>query len=411
MDAQDDLSALRIDRAPRREGRPWVKWVVVLVLAVAVAAGSWSWFSRERPIEVEVATVTERAGRHPGGRAERLGLRHRAAPSDGLVENHRQGRRGERRGRHGRDGRPGARAARRLDRAGRAGAGGGAGRRRRASAVAENEVRLAQAQRHLTRRRGSCSQTGSRRSRTSTRRSADVDVDRGAHRRATRADQRWPSGRSRCSRPSSTTRDPRAVQRRRDLEGRAAGRDGVAGVGRRRLHAHRHLHDRRHAARSRSRSTSTRATSTASRPASTSRAVLDAYPDWQIPGARHHDRPDRRSAEGDGARAHRLQAARPAHPAGHGRQGDVPARSDAVKRRAAAAARRTLVPKAGDQDRQRNTSFVFVVTRRRRGAARRASRRHRRRPRRGARRACMPAIASCSRRRTDSTKACNVIVK
>ncbi len=60
MDAQDDLSALRIDRAPRREGRPWVKWVVVLVLAVAVAAGSWSWFSRERPIEVEVASVTVR---------------------------------------------------------------------------------------------------------------------------------------------------------------------------------------------------------------------------------------------------------------------------------------------------------------------------------------------------------------
>ncbi|HTM30632.1 MAG TPA: efflux RND transporter periplasmic adaptor subunit [Vicinamibacterales bacterium] len=60
MDAQDDLSALRIDRAPRREGRPWVKWVVLLVLAVAAGAGSWSWFSRERPIEVEVASVTVR---------------------------------------------------------------------------------------------------------------------------------------------------------------------------------------------------------------------------------------------------------------------------------------------------------------------------------------------------------------
>jgi HlyD family secretion protein len=60
MDAQDDLSALRIDRAPRREGRPWVKWVVLLVLAVAAAAGGWSWFSRERPIEVEVASVTVR---------------------------------------------------------------------------------------------------------------------------------------------------------------------------------------------------------------------------------------------------------------------------------------------------------------------------------------------------------------
>ena len=60
MDAQDDLSALRIDRAPQREGRPWVKWVVLLVLIVAAAAGSWSWFSRDRPIEVEVASVTVR---------------------------------------------------------------------------------------------------------------------------------------------------------------------------------------------------------------------------------------------------------------------------------------------------------------------------------------------------------------
>ncbi len=60
MDAQDDLSALRIDRAPRREGRSWVKWVVLLVLVVAAAAGSWNWFSRERPIEVEVASVTVR---------------------------------------------------------------------------------------------------------------------------------------------------------------------------------------------------------------------------------------------------------------------------------------------------------------------------------------------------------------
>jgi RND family efflux transporter MFP subunit len=60
MDAQDDLSALRIDRAPRRDGRPWVKWVVLLVLVIGAAAGGWSWFSRERPIEVEVASVTVR---------------------------------------------------------------------------------------------------------------------------------------------------------------------------------------------------------------------------------------------------------------------------------------------------------------------------------------------------------------
>ena len=56
-------------------------------------------------------------------------------------------------------------------------------------------------------------------------------------------------------------------------------------------------------------------------------AVLDAYPDWQIPADGDRGGADRGSPEGDGARAHRLQAARSAHPARHGREGDVPARS------------------------------------------------------------------------------------
>ena len=55
-------------------------------------------------------------------------------------------------------------------------------------------------------------------------------------------------------------------------------------------------------------------------------AVLDAYPDWQIPAHGDHDGADGRSAEGDGAGPHRLQRARSAHPARHGRQGHVPAR-------------------------------------------------------------------------------------
>ena len=36
-------------------------------------------------------------------------------------------------------------------------------------------------------------------------------------------------------------------------------------------------------------------------------AVLDAYPDWQIPGQGHHHGADGRSAEGHGAGAHRLR--------------------------------------------------------------------------------------------------------
>jgi RND family efflux transporter MFP subunit len=58
----DDLSALRIEREPldARGGR-WVKWVVLLVVLGAAGGGAWFWLTRERPVEVEVATVSERA--------------------------------------------------------------------------------------------------------------------------------------------------------------------------------------------------------------------------------------------------------------------------------------------------------------------------------------------------------------
>lgn len=58
----DDLSALRIEREPLRSGeRRWVKWVVLLVVLAAAGAGAWAWLQRERPLEVETATVSERA--------------------------------------------------------------------------------------------------------------------------------------------------------------------------------------------------------------------------------------------------------------------------------------------------------------------------------------------------------------
>ena len=61
-DSTDDLSALRIEREPMRaESRGWVKWVMLLVIIVGAAAAGWTWWTRERPIEVEVAAVTERA--------------------------------------------------------------------------------------------------------------------------------------------------------------------------------------------------------------------------------------------------------------------------------------------------------------------------------------------------------------
>lgn len=57
---KDDLAALRIEREPLRPERRWVRWVVLVVLLGGGSAAGWSWYTRERPIEVEVAPVVER---------------------------------------------------------------------------------------------------------------------------------------------------------------------------------------------------------------------------------------------------------------------------------------------------------------------------------------------------------------
>ena len=139
-DLKDDLAALRIERDPVRPGsRRWVGWVIVLVVLSAIGAGAWRYFTRERPIEVSGGHGHRARGGHAGRGAERLRLRHGAAARDGVVEDHGQGHRGERRGGHGRERGPGARAARRLDVAGGAGARGGAGGRRAAGRAAKTK--------------------------------------------------------------------------------------------------------------------------------------------------------------------------------------------------------------------------------------------------------------------------------
>jgi HlyD family secretion protein len=61
-DPRQDLAALRIERAPLRpQRRSPVKWIVLVLLLAAAGVGGWLWFTRERPIQVEVAAVTQRA--------------------------------------------------------------------------------------------------------------------------------------------------------------------------------------------------------------------------------------------------------------------------------------------------------------------------------------------------------------
>ena len=61
-DPIDDLSALRIERAPLEPTRRgWGKWVLLLVLVAAIGGGARWWSQRVVPLEVEVAPVSARA--------------------------------------------------------------------------------------------------------------------------------------------------------------------------------------------------------------------------------------------------------------------------------------------------------------------------------------------------------------
>jgi HlyD family secretion protein len=61
-DLKDDLAALRIDHGhERRASSPWLRWMLALLAIGAAGAGAYYWLTRPRPIEVQIATVTERA--------------------------------------------------------------------------------------------------------------------------------------------------------------------------------------------------------------------------------------------------------------------------------------------------------------------------------------------------------------
>lgn len=58
---RDELAALKIERPPEPHARPWIKWVIVLLVLGAGGFGAWRYAIRPRPIEVETVAVTQRA--------------------------------------------------------------------------------------------------------------------------------------------------------------------------------------------------------------------------------------------------------------------------------------------------------------------------------------------------------------
>ena len=65
-DLKDDLAGLRIEREPEGRGAGrWIGWLIVVALLAGGGYYGWRWYSAERPVEVEVATVTERAVTYP----------------------------------------------------------------------------------------------------------------------------------------------------------------------------------------------------------------------------------------------------------------------------------------------------------------------------------------------------------
>ncbi len=60
-DLKQDLAALRLEREPdSHTDRRWVKWLLLVIFLLAAGGGGWWWFSRERPIAVETVAVTQR---------------------------------------------------------------------------------------------------------------------------------------------------------------------------------------------------------------------------------------------------------------------------------------------------------------------------------------------------------------
>ena len=57
---KDELAALKLERPPERQSRTWITWFVILVLLAGGGSAAWRYVNRPRPVEVDTAVVTER---------------------------------------------------------------------------------------------------------------------------------------------------------------------------------------------------------------------------------------------------------------------------------------------------------------------------------------------------------------
>ena len=60
-DLKQELAALRIERGPERSRSRWIGWTLLVLVLVAGSIGAWAWTTRERVPDVQVAVATERA--------------------------------------------------------------------------------------------------------------------------------------------------------------------------------------------------------------------------------------------------------------------------------------------------------------------------------------------------------------
>jgi RND family efflux transporter MFP subunit len=88
---KDDLAALRIEREPERASAGplmLVRWAILLIVLAGGVFAAWKWYSRERPVEVEVGSITQRAAGTQAGVLDAAGYvtaRRRATVSSKIT--------------------------------------------------------------------------------------------------------------------------------------------------------------------------------------------------------------------------------------------------------------------------------------------------------------------------------------